>query len=59
MWLDWHQSTYLTNRTVAAGDFLHTFVSVLKMVGEAHVAPVAMEVVTPSAHLQIIWIIYT
>ncbi len=43
---------YLAHRAVAAGDFLHTFVSALEMVGEAHVAPVTVEVVAPPAHLQ-------
>ncbi len=42
---------YLAHRAVAAGDFLHTFVSALEVVGEAHVAPVTVEVVAPPAHL--------
>ena len=42
----------LTHGAVGPGDFLHTFVCTLQMIGQAHVTQVAVEVITTATHLQ-------
>ena len=45
-------NVFLADWTVGPGHFLHTFVGVLEVVGQAHVALVAVEVLAPPANLK-------
>ena len=45
-------NVFLTDWTVGPGHFLHTFMGVLEVVGQAHVALVAVEIFAPATNLK-------
>ena len=45
-------NVFLADWTVGPGHFLHTFMGILEVVGQAHVALVAVEIFAPATNLK-------